>query len=59
MIGYVVMAGVLAAGIWLTRNSTRNRWPWLRWAFAGLLVACAMAASLAWPVESAAWAMLG
>ena len=53
------MAGMLAAGIWLTRNSTRNRWPWLRWGFAGLLVACATAASLAWPVQSAAWAMLG
>ena len=58
MIGCVVIAGILATGIWLTRNSTRDRRPWLRWAFAGLLVACATAASLAWPVQSAAWAML-
>ena len=59
MIGYVVIAGILAAGIWLTRNSTRDRRPWLRWTFAGLLVACATAASLAWPIQSATWAMLG
>ena len=57
-IGYVVFAGILAAGILLTRSSTRARWPWLRWSFAGLLVACATAASLAWPLQSAAWAML-
>jgi len=50
---------VLAAGIWLDRNSTRDRRPWLRWACAGLLLACATAASMAWPVQSAAWAILG
>jgi hypothetical protein len=59
IIGWVIFAGVLAAGIWLDRNSTRDRRPWLRWACAGLLVACATAASMAWPVQSAAWAMLG
>jgi len=32
---------------------------WLRWTAVGLLVACSVAASVAWPVESAAWVMLG
>jgi hypothetical protein len=59
IIGWVSFACVLAAGIWLGRNSTRDRRPWLRWACAGLLVACATAASMAWPVQSAAWAILG
>jgi phosphoglycerol transferase MdoB-like AlkP superfamily enzyme len=59
IIGFVVFAGILAAGIWLTRGSTRDRGSWLRWAFTGLLVVCATAASLAWPIQSAPWAMLG
>jgi hypothetical protein len=32
---------------------------WLRWTAAGLLVTCSVAASMAWPVESAAWVLLG
>ena len=32
---------------------------WLRWTAAGLLVAGSVAASVAWPVESAAWVLLG
>lgn len=59
MIGYAVIAGVLAAFIYLSRSSTTDRRARLRWTFAGLLVACATAASLAWPIQSATWAMLG
>ena len=59
LIGYVVIAGILAAFIYLSRSSTRDNQAWLRWTFAGLLVACATAASLAWPIQSATWAMLG
>ena len=59
MIGGAVIAGILAAFIYLSRSSTRDSRAWLRWTFAGLLVACSMAASLAWPIQSATWAMLG
>ena len=59
LIGCAVIAGILAAFIYLSRSSTRDNQPWLRWTFASLLVACATAASLAWPVQSATWAMLG
>jgi len=59
LIGYAVIAGILAAFIYLSRSSTRDNLAWLRWTFAGLLVACATAASLAWPIQSATWAMLG
>jgi hypothetical protein len=57
--GYVVVAGILAAGIWLSRSSIRRSHAWLRWTLASLLVACAAAASMAWPIESATWALLG
>ena len=46
-------------GIFSARSSTTNRPAWLRWTFAGLLVVCATTASLAWPIQSATWAMLG
>jgi hypothetical protein len=59
LIGYVVVAGILAAFIYLSRSSTRHSQAWLRWTFSALLVACATAASLAWPIGSASWAMLG
>ena len=59
MIGCAVIAGSLAAFIYFYRNSTRANQAWLRWSFASLLVASAAAASWAWPVESATWAMLG
>ena len=59
MIGYGVIAGILAAFIYLSRSSARDNQAWLRWTFAGLLAACATAASLAWPIQSATWAMLG
>jgi len=59
LIGYAVIAGILAAFTYLSRRSTRDNRARLRWTFAGLLVACAMAASLAWPIQSATWAMLG
>jgi len=59
LIGCAVIAVVLAAFIHLSRSSTRDSRAWLRWTFAGVLVACSMAASLAWPIQSATWAMLG
>ena len=59
LIGYAVIVGSLAAFIYFYRNSTRGKQAWLRWSFASLLVASAAAASWAWPVESATWAMLG
>jgi phosphoglycerol transferase MdoB-like AlkP superfamily enzyme len=39
--------------------AARDNQAWLRWTSAGLLVGCATAASLAWPIQSATWAMLG
>lgn len=54
-----MVAGILAAGIWLSRSSTSHSLAWLRWTLAGLLTACSLAASVAWPVESATWVLLG
>jgi len=59
LIGGAVALGILAAGIWLTRSPTSDSRAWLRWTFAGLLTACSVAAAVAWPVESATWALLG
>ena len=59
MIGGAVIACILAAFICLSRSTTRDNQAWLRWTFASFLVACATAASLAWPIQSATWAMLG
>jgi phosphoglycerol transferase MdoB-like AlkP superfamily enzyme len=58
-LGYVVMAAILAAGVWLSRSSTRDSHAWLRWALSGLLTAISLAAAVAWPIESATWALLG
>jgi phosphoglycerol transferase MdoB-like AlkP superfamily enzyme len=59
LIGGAVIACILAAVLYVSRRAARDNQSWLRWTLAGLLVACAMAASLAWPIQSATWMMLG
>ena len=58
LIGYVIIVGILAAVLYVSSRAAGNNQSWLRWTFAGLLVACATVASVAWPVQSAPWVLL-
>ena len=49
LIGYAALAVILAAVLYVSRSAARDPHSRLRWTFAGLLVACSTAASLASP----------